>query len=97
MTAPRPQVVAWNQASRTKWTRRVPHPVLIGHAASLSQVVAWNQAFCECERPQSAPLLASLDSPFAFLLLSATQTWALALELRGPLPTHPPTASRTVL
>ena len=23
---------------RTKWTRRVPHPVLIGHAASLSQV-----------------------------------------------------------
>jgi len=25
---------------RTKWTRRFPHPVLIGHAASLSQV-AW--------------------------------------------------------
>jgi len=24
----------------TKWTRRVPHPVLIGHAASLSQAVA---------------------------------------------------------
>jgi len=24
--------------SRTKWTRRVPHPVLIGHAAALSQV-----------------------------------------------------------
>ena len=24
--------------SRTKWTRRVPHPVLIGHAASLTQV-----------------------------------------------------------
>ena len=23
--------------SRTKWIRRVPHPVLIGHAASLSQ------------------------------------------------------------
>jgi len=23
---------------RTKWTRRVPRPVLIGHAASLSQV-----------------------------------------------------------
>ena len=23
---------------RTDWTRRVPHPVLIGHAASLSQV-----------------------------------------------------------
>jgi hypothetical protein len=28
--------------SRTKWTRRVPHPVLIGHAASLSQArAAW--------------------------------------------------------
>jgi len=27
--APRPP-------SRTKWTRRVPHPVLIGHAASLT-------------------------------------------------------------
>ena len=27
--------------SRTKWTRRVPHPVLIGHAASLSQVGAY--------------------------------------------------------
>jgi hypothetical protein len=25
---------------RTKWTRRIPHPVLIGHAASLSQVFA---------------------------------------------------------
>ena len=25
--------------SRTKWTRCVPHPVLIGHAASLSQVL----------------------------------------------------------
>jgi hypothetical protein len=23
---------------RTNWTRRVPHPVLIGHAASLSQM-----------------------------------------------------------
>ena len=26
--------------SRTNWTRRVPHPVLIGHAASLSQVLS---------------------------------------------------------
>jgi len=26
-------------SSRAKWTRRVPHPVLIGHAASLSQVL----------------------------------------------------------
>ena len=27
--------------SRTKWTRRVPHPVLIGHAASLTQVFSF--------------------------------------------------------
>ena len=26
--------------SRTKWTRRVPHPVLIGHAASLARCAA---------------------------------------------------------
>jgi hypothetical protein len=25
---------------RIKWTRRVPHPVIIGHAASLTQVLA---------------------------------------------------------
>ena len=30
--------VALPPPPRTKWTRRVPHPVLIGHAASLSQV-----------------------------------------------------------
>ena len=29
---------------RTKWTRRVPHPVRIGHAASLSQVRAGRAA-----------------------------------------------------
>jgi hypothetical protein len=35
--------------SRTKWTRRVPHPVLIGHAASLTPYepgelpVSWNK------------------------------------------------------
>jgi hypothetical protein len=30
--------------SRTKWTRRVPHPVLIGHAASLSQAsTLWDE------------------------------------------------------
>jgi hypothetical protein len=44
---------------RTKWTRRVPHPVLIGHAASLSQV----RAHCargrrrgDCLLPQGGPL-----------------------------------------
>ena len=28
--------VVFPPPSRTKWTRRVPHPVLIGHAASLA-------------------------------------------------------------
>ena len=28
---------------RTKWTRLVPHPVLIGHAASRSQVPRWTR------------------------------------------------------
>ena len=41
--APPPLVLSGHAASpppRTKWTRRVPHPVLIGHAAPLSQVWA---------------------------------------------------------
>ena len=29
------------QPSRTKWTRRVPHPVLTEHASSLSQVIQY--------------------------------------------------------
>ena len=32
---PGPWAAAGAPPSRTKWTRRVPHPVLIGHAASL--------------------------------------------------------------
>ena len=32
-----PPQVALPTPSRTKWIRRVPHPVLIGHAASLSR------------------------------------------------------------
>ena len=40
--APRPP-------SRTKWTRRVPHPVLIGHAASLSQVRYVSDSLCVFE------------------------------------------------
>ena len=30
----------WLPPPRTKWTRRVPHPVLIGHAASLTRSVS---------------------------------------------------------
>ena len=36
---------------RTKWTRRVPHPVLIRHAASLSQEEAAG-GFPAAERPR---------------------------------------------
>ena len=43
--APRPP-------SRTKWTRRVPHPVLIGHAASLTRYAA--DRAC-APRPHSLP------------------------------------------
>ena len=32
-------------SSRTKWTRRVPHPVLIGHVSSLSQVATGERVF----------------------------------------------------
>ena len=35
------------------WTRRVPHPVLIGHAASLSQV----SGFLAARSPGARPLL----------------------------------------
>ena len=38
LTAPGKRFEVPPPPSRTKWTRRVPHPVLIGHAASLSQV-----------------------------------------------------------
>jgi hypothetical protein len=44
--------------SRTKWTRRVPHPVLIGHTASLSQVRLgdWTQR-CTITLPNDAMTL----------------------------------------
>jgi len=31
---------------RTKWTRRVPHPVLIGHAASLTRTCSRHAPPC---------------------------------------------------
>jgi len=36
VTAPPAEEVSPPPPPRTKWTRRVPHPVLIGHAASLT-------------------------------------------------------------
>ena len=46
---PRGEALRGCPPPRTKWTRRVPHPVLIGHAASLSQVgrrCAGRQGLC---------------------------------------------------
>jgi hypothetical protein len=40
--------------SRTKWTRRVPHPVLIGHAASLSQARLRAREEARVHRQQAA-------------------------------------------
>ena len=34
--ARRPPSLSLSPPPRTQWTRRVPHPVLIGHAASLT-------------------------------------------------------------
>ena len=48
---------------RTKWTRRVPHPVLIGHAASLSQVTLSGDA--------AASWLASWEGATSTLTLTA--------------------------
>ena len=46
---------------RTKWTRRVPHPVLIGHAASLSQVLQRDPVHFECLANLGKILFASGD------------------------------------
>jgi len=49
--------------SRTKWTRRVPHPVLIGHAASLVQpesglaIAVLKNAYVRKPRPVAAQLV----------------------------------------
>ena len=40
--------------SRTKWTRRVPHPVLIGHARV--QPLPWAASECTIDFPWSSAL-----------------------------------------
>jgi hypothetical protein len=46
---------------RTKWTRRVPHPVLIGRAASLSQIPAADGVRRVCRGLQEAAGPPNLD------------------------------------
>ena len=60
---------------RTKWTRRVPHPVLIGHAASLTPPAAAAAA----TRDRAGPCVV------AHLLLSAVNR-----DLLGRRPALPP-------
>ena len=56
---------------RTKWTRRVPHPVLIGHAASLTRTDGGRAARLELhaapprEVDATAALVGALGSPGA--------------------------------
>ena len=52
---------------RSKWTRRVPHPVLIGHAASLSQVSLAGDAHDARGRALSDPHSAALTALLAAL------------------------------
>ena len=51
---------------RTKWTRRVPHPVLIGHAASLTPYES------DTPRPSQAHRVAAI---FVFQTVCAQPTW----------------------
>jgi hypothetical protein len=53
---------------RTKWTRRVPHPVLIGHAASHTSIVHLNVqhkccTFSPSRRPPPPPVLLDTSRP----------------------------------
>ena len=85
--------------SRTKWTRRVPHPVLIGHAASLARCNASHDATCQPCAPcpiGAARLGCADDAPGACAalpeglgqrnVLGSAPTAAGALEV----PTAPP-------
>ena len=48
---------------RTKWTRHVPHPVLIGHAASLSQTFDPLEEGCQLDRETLEDHLAEAPPP----------------------------------
>ena len=56
---------------RTKWTRRVPHSVLIGHAASLSQAAVQYVTRGLCVPVSRVLLLGQvLEAPSCLLVLS---------------------------
>jgi len=59
---------------RTKWTRRVPHPVLTGHAASLAR----------------APLLLAVFAAAAMASDTRVLSWRRMLPARSPAQTQPP-------
>ena len=81
--------------SRTKWTRRVPHPVLIGHVSS-SQKVAAGRPQAAPPSPRAAPRLRggaraayrapSAPAPAAPLV---SRTSSLLVECLPPPPSRP--------
>jgi hypothetical protein len=80
---------------RTKWTRRAPHPVLIGHDASLSQVSA---AFVDLDREFLARARAERlsDGTTALLALLRADTLHVSWvgDSRGSPPPPPPLRTR---
>jgi hypothetical protein len=74
---------------RTKWTRRVPHPVLIGHAASLSLQVIGDAAAALASFAQGG---AGGGAPLA---LSLRQQLRIARRAARCAPRAPPRTNRT--
>ena len=68
-------------SSRTKWTRRVPHPVLIGHAASLTPYKS------DTPRPSPRTLMQALGGRAE---LAGGVLGALGAALAGIEPLFPP-------
>ena len=82
---------------RTKWTRRVPHPVLIGHASCLVQVALLRTPAKAPDRrvPARAVIRPGAPSPLPWVDCALLA----ALTKRPPpppSPTFPPTARPTV-
>jgi hypothetical protein len=82
--------------SRTKWTRRVPHPVLIGHAASLSQAAPKVRSAVQAsitdmikavgpESPTLLSLLADVPAGAEVLVLAFVRTLTEGGERHGTL------------
>ena len=65
--------------SRTKWTRRVPHPVLIGHAASLT-----GEAHRGCVIGFFSPVIASSAGPARAVASAAPHAYSAPTDTSRP-------------